>query len=343
MNSADSDDRMSQRPEDWDKHQSSSFIRLHDFTKWVKSSLIDRYCPYPNASVFDCACGKGSDIRRLKLKHPSFYVFGDISEASVKRAFERYRTIERKSTALFLVGNIFQCSISEFIPPQHTFHLSSCQMALHYAFESEDLARNAIHNLCEPLLPGGFVLLTIPNACRIVRQLRNAAPSEVIGNNVYEITRYFPLDNIPAFGAGYVFNMRGAVDHCTEYLVHPTILIALFQEFDCCLIETMDFHKFYHDALTNFPPYKFLFNDFLFKSKIDVDHAEMTQEEWECIALHSYFVFKKQKTDKKKKEKKTIPTLAMDMTDPGKKDKQPLWCDMTNVDTGAVFRYEIDS
>jgi hypothetical protein len=126
--------------------------------------------------------------------------------------------------------------------------------------------------------------------------------------------------------------MRGAVDHCTEYLVHPAILIALFQEFKCHLVETMDFHKFYHDALTNFPQYKFLFNDLLFKSKAGVAHAEMTREEWEGIALYSYFVFKKEG-----------PTLAMDMTDPGKKEERPLWCDMTNVDTGEIFRYEIDS
>jgi hypothetical protein len=48
------------------------------------------------------------------------------------------------------------------------FDLVSCQFAFHYAFETEQKARDALYNITCKLQPGGIFLGTIPNANWIV-------------------------------------------------------------------------------------------------------------------------------------------------------------------------------
>jgi mRNA (guanine-N7-)-methyltransferase len=331
MTVAEAYDRIAESGRTIQDREASQIIHLRHFSNWIKSCLIDRFCPAPNACVFDCSCGKGGDIPKWKLKKVRTYVFGDISFSSLKRAYEKFRKIDTNCTATFLGGDIFSCHLAEHIPPSLFFHVSSCQFALHYAFRDESLARNAISNLCERLLPGGHVLITIPNACRIVHRLRAAAPAEGFGNSVFEIRRDFELDNIPMFGAGYVFNILEAVDDCTEYLVHPAVLIALFQEFQCSLIETMEFHKYYSDSLVNFPQAKALFSLLLERSNRGEAHAAMTPDEWEAVSLYSYFVFRKEGIAR-----------GMDQADPGRRRKPPGKFVIKNVETGELVDVEIE-
>ncbi|KAH0787961.1 mRNA capping enzyme, large subunit family protein [Histomonas meleagridis] len=256
----------------------------------MKSVLIDQYCP-KYASIFDCACGKGGDIPKWKRKDPNEFVFGDISFDSLKRAYEKYKKVERSCNALFYSGDIFSCRMTDILPQDIRFHISSCQFAFHYAFRDETTARSAISNLCDRLHPGGYVLLTIPNACRIVKLLRQYPDQRQIGNSLYYIERHFDLDDIPIFGAEYVFNLVESVDNCAEYLVHPQVMASLFHEQKCELIETMPFQDYYHVCMTSFPHMKKLFSELLMR--LGMENAEMTEEEWQVISLYSYYVFRK--------------------------------------------------
>lgn len=272
------------------ERQNSPTIHLRQFNNWVKSALIDRFCPQPNPSIFDCACGKGGDIPKFKLKNPNQYIFGDISRVSLKCAYQKYQKQKCPSRAFFIGGDIFNCRISRLLP-NIRFHLASCQFAFHYSFIDEQTARSATLNLCENLVPGGHVILTVPNACRIVKLLRENPQNETINNSLYSITRKFDLDDIPMFGAEYVFNLIESVDNCPEYLVHPAVLTALFDENKCDLIETKPFHDYYHECMTSYPTMKKLFSDLLVR--LGLENAEMTPDEWHVISLYSFFVFRK--------------------------------------------------
>jgi mRNA (guanine-N7-)-methyltransferase len=276
--------------------QNSKIIHLRLFNNWIKSVLIDRFCPQPNARVFDCACGRGGDIPKWKRKDVNSYVFGDISLEALKLACEKYSEVRSPSQAIFLRGNIFACDIVQWIPSGWDFHISSCQFALHYAFETEQLAGQAIGNLCQCLVPGGTVILTVVDACRLVKQFQSIPTETVIKSSICTIERHFDLDDIPIFGAKYRFLLEGAVEGAgasgvPEFLIHPEVLKTLFENYGCTLYETMSFHGFYHSMLLNYPGAKRLFIDLVMRQ--DLYNPDMTREEWDVISYYSYFVFRK--------------------------------------------------
>jgi mRNA (guanine-N7-)-methyltransferase len=120
-------------------------IHLCQFNIWVKSVLIDRFCPQLNATVCDLGCGKGGDVPKWKLKDPNEWLFGDISFESLKRAYEKYKSMKSPSRAFFLGGDVFTCSIEQWIPKDIWWHITSCQFALHYTFKDEGTARTCAH------------------------------------------------------------------------------------------------------------------------------------------------------------------------------------------------------
>ena len=134
--------------------QNSLIIHLRQFNNWIKSVLIDRFCPSPNATVFDCACGKGGDIPKWKLKEPNEFVFGDISIDSLQYAYIKYQSVQSKCRSFFIGGDTFSCDLSKLIPNDIKFHISSCQFAFHYCFRTEQLARSAPCSLAQQAVKG---------------------------------------------------------------------------------------------------------------------------------------------------------------------------------------------
>ena len=274
------------------ERQNSRTIHLRQFNNWIKAILVQKYCPEPYAAILDVACGRGGDIPKWKRKNPNQFVFGDISIDSLKEAYKKYRAVKCACRAFFLGGDIFGCRVKDFIPENMRFHISSCQFALHYSFRDEEYATNAVRNLTELLLPGGYVILTVPNACRIVKMLREHPENPVIQNSLYRIERHFEVNGeIPAFGAEYVFDLVESVDNCSEYLVHPAVLESLFRKFNCKLQWHWDFHEFYWYALDYEPAMKDLYLELL--GRLDMANADMTPDEWEVISLYSFYVFRK--------------------------------------------------
>ena len=48
------------------------------------------------------------------------------------------------------------------------FDLTSCQFSFHYSFESHEQADMMLRNACEYLKPGGYFILTTPDAYEIM-------------------------------------------------------------------------------------------------------------------------------------------------------------------------------
>lgn len=275
------------------QRENSRTNHLRFFNNWIKSYLYQKYCP-ENPVIFDCACGKGGDIPKQAQKNPRYVAYGDISNDSFTN--EKSGLISRLKgqwPANFYVGDIFgsKTLLKRFNSIQ--FDLCSCQFALHYAFDTIDHARTAISNLCGNLIPRGYVILTIPNACRISRQFMNAGENRRIENSLFYMEREFELTEIPPFGAQYKFFLTESVLELDEYLVHPQILISLFKDNNCDLVETSPFHEFYHNSITTHNEAMELFAKLIQINKQKTDIVQMTQDEWDIISLYSFYVFQK--------------------------------------------------
>jgi mRNA (guanine-N7-)-methyltransferase len=251
--------------------------------------LIDRFYPFQNAQILDLACGRGGDMSKWKRREPSRIMFLDISLESLKVCFRRFQqTFGRHCIADFILGDSFHFPLSQIFP-NLKFHLSSCQFALHYSFKSQQDARSAVQVLSSNIYEGGYIILTLPNAEHLITLFQKALPSRKICNGLFSAERRFELNDIPQFGAEYIFYLENTVFHVPEYLVHFESLIQLFSEHDVELVEHNTFPSYYQKYLQ---PNRNKDHSF---SRI-IDHNDMLLDdgkELEICGLYSYFVFRK--------------------------------------------------
>ena len=282
---------------------------LRNFNNGVKAYLISKYCPQ-FSNVLDLASGKGGDLSKLVFKDISTVVLADISPESVAESWRKiqfnrtHRNKFRNCKTYYMIGDTFSYPLRS-LPDDLYFHFSSCQMALHYSFKSEEMARQAISNLTERLVPGGLCAITTINAPKLVQLFKTNPKNRIIRNNLYYVERHFELNELKPFGCGYQFYLTGSVPGIDEYLVHPQVLIDLFKDYGCNLIEFSPFQEFHQNLITNPKPWtdpftrkvvdpRSLFLDILSKATKDLSSANMTNEEWDIIGLYSFFVFKKE-------------------------------------------------
>jgi len=297
-------DRIARERETIRKRSESRIIHLRQFDNWIKSALIDRFCPGPNATILDLACGKGGDIKKMKLKKPSKIVFADISPESLNSLYDRHNKelYDMQCDFMMLEGDVFAIDINPFLEDVY-FHFVSCQFALHYAFIDEKTANTAISNICQHLMPGGHAVITTLDACRIVHQFKDQAKKasnqeqkDTVHNSVFKMVRKFEVDSeIPPFGAKYIFYLDNVVNGIPEYLVHPQVLEDLFNKYECDLIESFAFDEYYDYCMKNDPSMKNLFYDLL-KILAAIENSAMTEDEWYVCRLYKFYVFKKRGT-----------------------------------------------
>lgn len=274
------------------KTEKTSKIPMLSFhNNWVKSALVQRCCPNRYPCILDLACGKGGDLLKLMQKEPDSVVFADISLESLKVAYDRYRKKGKPFEVAFIHGDCFSCKLRDLIP-RFRFHYAHCMFAIHYSFKSEEYARQAIHNLCDLLYSGAQVVLTTVDADSLLEMFKAHRDSRKVENSVFSIERNFELDDVPDFGAEYIFNLVESVDCCPEYLVKPRVIIDLFEENRMELIETKTFPDFQKDVMSDErAPERRLYMR-LSKMK-GSGGTEMNKEEFEVFSLYRYYIFVK--------------------------------------------------
>lgn len=124
------------------------------------------------------------------------------------------------------------------------FDTVSMQFCMHYAFETEEMARTMLENVTSRLRRGGTFIGTIPDANWIVKRVRQEPPNSFgFGNSIYHIEFENIRDSakeeekktgFTRYGCKYMFHLEDAVD-CPEYLVHWLT----FERY----IETLSFKK----------------------------------------------------------------------------------------------------
>lgn len=217
---------------------------------WIKATLIQRYCP-KNAVVFDMAGGKGGDLIKYGHVPIASLLLADFSKISVQQAAQRYIDLRCGFRGRFVYGDCYH--------PHFTFKLDAfscqfdtvfCNFALHYAFESETRARQALFNAAYKLKSGGHFVITVPDADELVSRLRSARMRRH-GNTAYSVLfdqcKSVVMKKRDQCGVRYMFELRDAVAPTPEYLVSSRLLVAYAKEASLKLIKTLPFSRFEKD------------------------------------------------------------------------------------------------
>jgi mRNA (guanine-N7-)-methyltransferase len=210
----------------------------HRYNNYVKAYLIQTYMR-PGAQVLDLACGKGGDLQKYKINKAGSYFGVDAVPQRIEEAIERHRGLRCMFAAAFEIGDF-----SRPLYLQSSYDFVSCQFALHYAWESEASAMQLLRNAVDVLSPGGAIVLTFPDAERIVDLLFKVVehPDEHhystrdgatityhVGGPRHHLrfeTELPFLDFVQSFqtrpfGHQYIYFQQGAVPGVPEYLVEP--------------------------------------------------------------------------------------------------------------------------
>lgn len=302
-----------ERGREW-RTTDSNIKGLRKFNNWIKSCIIQRYSPDEDHEpgsreagrssgkellILDVGCGKGGDLNKWQQapQPVQLYVGLDPADVSIEQARGRYRSMSSRGRgrgrlfdARFHVKDCYGESIEDLEIVQQVgfdpspmnrrgFDVVSMMFSMHYAFESEENARNMLRNVAGALKKGGRFLGCIPNSDIISEKVRafnakaapkkkekeaekedgnGAAPADAEegeleegeeeptaewGNKIYRV-RFpgpTPEDGIfrPAFGWKYNFFLDEAVEEVPEYVVPWEAFRALAEDFNL----ELQFHK----------------------------------------------------------------------------------------------------
>ena len=153
---------------------------LRAFQNWVKAILISTYAPRPCARVLDLACGRLGDLAKWRLAGAREVCGVDIAAESLRDACGRAASDRGANSSLKLrlvradLGstNLVGAGV---LAPHEQFDVISCQMAIHYFFQTERRALTFFKNVAGRLVPGGVFLGTTTDSNVLVRRVRDAA------------------------------------------------------------------------------------------------------------------------------------------------------------------------
>ncbi|KAI5952798.1 ABD1 [Candida jiufengensis] len=254
------------------------YILLANWGKYVK----DESTPSKLFSVLDLCCGKGGDLNKCEFIKIDQYIGIDISDVSVREAYDRYskqkarfKMQQRNENrynfeACFATGDCFTQFVPDMLEPNFpgiidkTFpvDLVSIQFALHYAFETEEKVRTLLTNISRSLKSGGKFVGTIPSSDFIQSKItsnqvyKNQEGKSKFGNKLYSVTfdKSPPEDGVfrPPFGNRYVYWLKDAVDNVPEYVVPFETLRSLCEEFNLILKYKKNFVDIFNSEIPHF-------------------------------------------------------------------------------------------
>lgn len=207
-----------ERGREW-RGTESKIKGLRSLNNWIKSTLIQKFSrpdlPVRDMRVLDMACGKGGDLGKWEKapQVPVLYIGCDIAAVSIQQAQERYSTANNRNRyrgprmqAQFFVHDTFAHSFVDnrlirdigFNPNNGPggiiqgggasggFDVVSMMFALHYSFETEELARGMLKNVSGALKKGGRFIGVMPNSDVISTKVKNLLAQESSGKTPNE-------------------------------------------------------------------------------------------------------------------------------------------------------------
>lgn len=257
--------------------ETSRISGVRNFNNWIKSMLINTFCP-EGAFVLDICGGRGGDLHKFNKRKISFLVLADNAEESVKEAENRYTSGVFSWGAYFICEDCLGVDICKKLPPNITFDLVNCQFALHYSFRNENSARTLLSNVSSRLRPGCHFIGTTVDDVEFMRRY-GMAQGRSFGNSLYRVADInFDKSRELGFGCEYSFFLEEAIPDIKEYFVPFDKLTRLAREYDLELV------------------YKYNFSYDFNLLKFNTDHKpppRLQRDEREICNLYCIFVFKK--------------------------------------------------
>jgi len=171
-------------------------VRTHNnlVKKWLIDGVADK------ARVCDLASGHGQDIGKwFSYREVESYMAVDASEDAILEAERRFSSMRgyKPDHVWFGVRDIFGSQnwtydVENFLPTEKKFTAVSCQLAIHYAFKTEEMIRRFLFNVSNILSMGGeFIVTTIDeevlrnNIAAELKRSPSSASTEVICREEY--------------------------------------------------------------------------------------------------------------------------------------------------------------
>jgi len=342
---------------------------MRQFHNWIKSIIIYTYC-HPmyehekSLSILDIACGRGGDLMKFYYAKCAFYVGLDVDKeglvSAVDGAESRYAQM-RKTHPNFPEMSFIQADagalltyedqnrvfggmsgnnqklLNKFFSSDQDkkvkFDRINCQFAMHYFLKNDETWRNFKANLNNHLKNGGYFLITVFDAERIVELLKGTDTYTINYTNqkgdkkiLFELKRYQEFTERP-FKPGNALDLHASWmfregQYATEYLVDKDFIVKdLDKDCDLELVSTDLFDNQYEIHKEYFMNYvKYEENpetrQFLQKVAGFYEHNEINGGCFKYTRLERYYVFRKRdhviktqtsKSDKvKPKQSRTI-------------------------------------
>jgi hypothetical protein len=186
------------------------------------------------------------------------------------------------------------------------FHISSCQFAMHYFFESKSVLHGFVRNLAECTMMNGYFIGTCYDGMKVFKLLRDKSFQEGFsilrnGHKIFEITKMYEETGMPddETSLGYAIDVyQESINKVfREYLVNFEYFKKVMMDYGFELINNIDARKM------GLPNATGMFDEMYYQMETDArrktnqteygDALEMSKEEKQISFMNRYFVFRK--------------------------------------------------
>lgn len=154
-------------------------------------------------NVLDIGCGKGGDIQKW-IKQNALFIYIGVDNVlnqlmGAKGRINKLRENRNKFLLMQMSGSEAPEQFMKQLPKYAYFNIVSSQFVIHYMFNSPQSVQNLLENMTKRLLDQGFIILTIPDSCVIVKKVRERGVKQVVtdesGTHTYYVygNKYFSV------------------------------------------------------------------------------------------------------------------------------------------------------
>lgn len=276
------------------RKRTSRYAWIRNFNNWAKSVLISETISVLGSGVhvIDIACGQGGDLKKWNCHGIGEYIGVDISPESIRHAAQRYQNLRDQLDyeAFFFVDDGSVPSNDPNTIPKYS--VVSIMFALHYFFETREMAEGLFENIRQRLLPRGRVIGIVADASVILQKVRRSLKG--VGNNLYNLVPYngqkWRSSNrrIQGFGNAYRFQAQAShsdvlMEPCDEYLAPRPVVEVLARNIGCHVVKWQNLQDFFYDHWED-SEYRELL------TKMGVVKDDISTDEWDFVRLYNVFV-----------------------------------------------------
>jgi len=226
--------------------------QLRIFHNKIKSKLIEQYAS--NVSLlYDIGVGRGGDMFKWMKAGIKRTVAYDIDKTYVQEALLRISSsneLRKMNYDVVVKPDIYNFMDYASEKTKEKADVISCQFAIHYFFETKDMADDLMENVSTNLKKGGFFIGTYLQGEKVLELTDNLRTS-------FESTQMMikPVSkNLTKYGSAidiFLVNTLyfGDCSISSEYVVLKHVLINLAQEHGLKLIAIRPFEEYYQDSI----------------------------------------------------------------------------------------------